>query len=232
LARLRSINYTVVPEYSRVNALITLSVLHRKQQRWHAALRTAWQVHDLVPERDERRGTALIQLSNLALERGESGAAQRGFDVVLSFAQSTRVRRPALSGALRAALVKWRAGPDPLTQRAVQTRINELRAEVHGSTQPWECIDGRLDVVHALQAIGEAELAKQEFVSLELELAALARDGSRMEWAEQRLELLRVERTRSVKSFLDKGVCACTHSVAETQAFHRLRSLAPPTLTS
>ncbi len=175
IARLVCINSTVVPAHSRVNALITLSLLHQKQLRWDSALSTAWHVHDLVPERDERRGTALVQHSNLALERGESGAAQRGFEVVRSVARCTRVRRPALSGALGEALAQWRAAPDPVTYRAVHTRVDALRAEIQGSTQPWERVNGRLDVLHALQAIGEVELAKQEFVSLDSELAALAR---------------------------------------------------------
>ncbi len=39
LARLICLNYAVVPEYSRVNALITLAVLYRTQGRVQAALR-------------------------------------------------------------------------------------------------------------------------------------------------------------------------------------------------
>jgi hypothetical protein len=96
--------------------------------------------------------------------------------------------------------------------------------------QPWECVNGRLDALHALQAIGEAELAKQEFFSLESQFSAPAMHGARMEWAEQKLQRLRVERTRDVRSLRRVSASPCTHSVAETRAFCRLRSVAPPTL--
>jgi hypothetical protein len=192
LSRLVNLNHAVVPAYARVNALITLSVIHRKRGRVVAALRTAWQVHDLVPERDERRGTALVQIAQLALERGEPGAALRGFDVVLSFARTCRVRRPAQSGALAATLALWRAAPDASSRRATQTRMAALLAEVDRSDQPWERAHAHLDTIDALQEIGLTPQAERVAAAFEAELCALADRGTRLEWAERRLHTGRV----------------------------------------
>ncbi len=188
LSRLVCLNHRTVPEYAHVGALLTLAVLYRRNGRVAAAMRCAWRVHDLVPERDERRGSALVELSQLALARLELGAARRGFDVVLSFTQTTRVRRPAQSGALAVAVITWRSSPSAKHRQAVEQRADILLAESHDCAQPWERVHARLDVLEAMSLIGQTRKADVLAVALDLELTACAAVGGRMLWAEQRLQ--------------------------------------------
>ncbi len=118
LAQLILVHGAIVPRYAHVAALLTLAVLHRQQQRFASATRYAWQAYGLVEGYDERRAMALVELAHLALARVKLGAAERGFAVVLSFARSVRVRRPARSGALATALAHWRTNEGHASARA------------------------------------------------------------------------------------------------------------------
>lgn len=225
LSRLVSVNHALVPEYARVNALITLSVIYRKQGRVPPALRTAWQVHDLVHERDERRATALVQVAHLALERGEPGAALRGFDVVLSFARTCGVRRPALSGALAATLAIWRHAPDRSLRLAVQTRISALLEGVQLCKQPWERAHGYLDALNGLHSVGQAAQAGRIAMELEKELSMLAKRGAPLEWAERQLSERRLAPDSKKRGGHDIRTARYVLSNAETEALSRLATL-------
>lgn len=156
LSQLIMVHHAIVPRYAHVAALLTLAVLHRQQQRCASATRYAWQAYDLVDGYDERRAMALVELGHLALARGELGAAERGFAVVLSFARSVRVRRPARSGALATALARWRATEaDASARAAVQQHIAALLAEVEHAHQPRERRQAHLDAHAAECALGE-----------------------------------------------------------------------------
>lgn len=156
LSRLITLHGNVVPRYAHVAALLTLAVLHRRQYRYSAATRCAWQAYDLVDGCDERRAMALVELAYLALARGEIGAAERGFAVVLSFACSIRVRRPARSGALATALARWRTNEgDSIARDAVKKEITALLAEVRHTHHPHERLQAQRDARAASHALSE-----------------------------------------------------------------------------
>jgi tetratricopeptide (TPR) repeat protein len=212
LSRLVARHHAVVPTYARVAALLTLAVLYRQQARYSAAIRCAWQAHDLVGERDERRAMALVELAYLALTRGETGAAQRGFSVVLSFAQTLRVRRPARSGALAVALASWRATPrDRLAREMVTRCIEALLTEVHNAAQPWESLHANLDALAAWQTLQVPERVAALHGAVVTLLAEYAARGRPLAWAEQRLSTLMAESG-------DAPVVASAVERTETQA--------------
>jgi tetratricopeptide (TPR) repeat protein len=200
LARLVTMQHDRVPPYARVAAWLTRAVLHRQQGRLALATRCAWQAHDLVEERDERRGMALIEVSQLARAVGQLGAARRGFEVVLGFAQSLRVRRPARSGLLAVALAHWHAASTDAAAHATVVRMAEaLLAEVAHAPDPWQRLHGQLDALAAYVALSQRPSphgarararvdARQQAIALDL--AARERDGLRLPWAEQRLAAL------------------------------------------
>jgi hypothetical protein len=137
---------------------------------------------------------ALVELAYLALTRGETGAAQRGFSVVLSFAQTLRVRRPARSGALAVALASWRATPrDWLAREMVTTCIEALLTEVHIAAQPWESLHANLDALAAWQTLQVPERVAALHGAVVALLAEYAARGRPLAWAEQRLSTLMAE---------------------------------------
>jgi tetratricopeptide (TPR) repeat protein len=189
LSRLVARNHAVVPIYARVAAMLTLAVIHRKRGRIDAALRCAWQAHDLVEERDERRGMALVELSNLALSRGQLGAAQRGFGVVLSFARTMRVRRPALSGLLGVAVAGWRDAGEHRTaaRQDVLLRVEALLTEACDIPEPWERLHARFDALDAYHRLGVHDHAERLIGALQSDVEGLQFDSASVEWARHRL---------------------------------------------
>ncbi|HMS03085.1 MAG TPA: hypothetical protein PKE51_08925 [Gemmatimonadaceae bacterium] len=233
LTRLVTMQGDRIPHYARVAAWITRTVLHRQQGRLEAATRCAWIAHDLVEERDERRGQALVELSRLALARGQAGAARRGCEVVLGFAQTLRVRRPARSALLEALLVQWRRGPaDPSACTLVEQAAEALLVEVADAADPWERLHAQLDALEALRALAQ-EASSLSATSIRPRCRALQRDialtlaghaqrGEPLVWAEQRLAAL-TRRTRAATA-LDPAVAGDEAA----QAFARLAALPDP----
>lgn len=84
---------------------------------------------------------------------------------MLSFKQTLRVRRPARSGALAAALALWHADASGVAAFGVAAFgvvyrcIEALLTEVAHATQPWECLHARRDAVAAWHGLGKSECA-------------------------------------------------------------------------
>lgn len=213
-----------------MNALIILAVLHRKAGRIEAALRRAWQVHDLVGERDERRGMALVEIGYLALERGQSGAALRGFEVVLSFARTTRVLRPAHSGVLAASLALWRAFA--VNAGHVEHRVAALLSSVSDGHDPWNLLHAQLDAIAAFQALGDLVQADHWIADLERKLEARRSQHAPLAWAEIRLASCRESRLGAacvdgsiMKSASSSSPPTATETPALSMLIARLASL-------
>jgi tetratricopeptide (TPR) repeat protein len=235
LARLVTRQHDRVPPYARVAAWLTRAVLHRQQGRLALAAHCAWQAHDLVEECDERRGMALNEVSQLALALGQIGAARRGFDVVLGFAQTLRVRRPARSGLLKAALVQWHAVPTDSAARANVAHVADtLLADIAHASDPWQRVHGQLDALEAYIALSQRASphdarararvdALQQAIAVEL--ATRARQGEPLPWAEQRLAAL------AQSAALDAALTAPAARVGvavDARAFARLAALPMP----
>lgn len=233
LTRLVTLQGIRVPHYARVAAWITRTVLHRQQGRLEAATRCAWIAHDLVEEHDERRGQALVELSRLALARGQAGAARRGCEVVLGFARTLRVRRPARSALLAAVLVEWRrATAHPPACAQVEQAAEALLAEVVDTTDRWERLHAQLDALEALRALAQhassssARSIRPRCRALQhdiaLTLTARAQRGEPLVWAEQRLAAL-TQRTRATTA-----LAPAVGGDEAAHAFARLAALPDP----
>lgn len=241
LARLVTLQRGVVPSYARVAAWLTRAVIHRQQGRLELATRCAWQAHDLVDEWDERRAMALVELSRLAFSRGQTVAARRGFEVVLGFAQTLRVRRPARSGLLAMAFAHWRAAPtDSEARVCVRQAADALLADVARALDPWQRLHAQLDALEAYLALAHRrethgvrsrrtreERARTDALeeSVAGQLATLARRGGSWRWAEERLAALVRKRgccaTRS-------AAAAWTGATDDTDGYARLAALPIP----
>jgi tetratricopeptide (TPR) repeat protein len=228
-SRLVAMNHAVVPTYALVAALLTLAVMNRKRGRTEAALRYAWHAHDLVDERDERRGMALVELSHLALLRGQLGAAQRGFNVVLSFARTMRVRRPALSGLLRAALEAWRLADNRSeTRNDVLHHVEALLVEAQNANEQWERLHARFDALEAYFFLGEQHQANRLIGELRIDVDVLQSRNESVGWAANRL--LDVQRVDQLRDSLAAGTMARSDASASTAvsvALARLACLEP-----
>lgn len=236
LARLVTMQGEQVPHYARVAAWITRAVLHRQQGRLEAAARCAWIAHDLVEERDERRGQALVELSRLALAWGQAGAARRGCEVVLGFAQTLRVRRPARAGLLAAVLIEWRRAPsDPLGRAQVEQVADALLADVADTSDPWERLHAQLDALAAFRSLAlsdhalGAQAPRARGVALQHdiahELASRAQRGEPLGWAEQRLAAITAP---GASSGISPGPAHSSGAGDDARAFERLASLPDP----
>ncbi len=228
LSRLVAVNHAVVPRYARVAAMLTLAVIYRKKGRIAAALRCAWHAHDLVDERDERRGMALVELSHLALSRGEFVAAQRGCSVILSFARTIRVRRPARSVVLLAALQKWRSSDRSIAVRDELLQHAQLLVdEAKNAPEQWERLHASFDALDAYLAISEHQMAHRLISDLRGEVDLLRLRNESAGWAEHRL----AEAQRNSCTHDSVTVATPAHFPAEaravTEALARLAGLEP-----
>ncbi len=119
-----------------------------------AAFSHGWQAFDDVNADPTRRADLLINLATLCQKVGQEYAALRSYRAALTLASISRLRLPALRGAVLAAA---RLGRRTL----VSTLAAETEAEIGRAGQPYECARAWLDLAEVHSVLEDRERAEQ-----------------------------------------------------------------------
>lgn len=108
-----------------------LALVATSQRHLADALLHGWRAHDLAPPESELQLAVLINLARTALEAGFNDASLTGFQFVIDRTSITRLRMPALGGAILAAANGGKT-------EAVLRFEAEGRAIIEGGAPPFE----------------------------------------------------------------------------------------------
>ena len=113
-----------------------------------------WQAFDDALGDAARRAELLINLATLCQKVGQEYAALRAYRAGLSLSSISRLRLPALRGALRSAAQLGR-------RTLVSSLVTETEAEIARAADPYECSRAWLDLAEVHAVLENPEVAEQ-----------------------------------------------------------------------